>query len=148
MVTPGVASLAARFARTTALLVIKWSGWAICWLPVIVGGMGAMLVDTLHPALNAPMDRPPATRGATYLGMYLGILTVLTLHAHLAWPSRAGLFDSGARTFVFWDYFVIRTRAPMCVHARAQDTMPDLLALCLVRQGTTISQLGLSRRQR
>lgn len=49
-----VASMAIRFAKTTALLVIKWSGWAICWLPVIVGGMAAMLVDTLLASLNAP----------------------------------------------------------------------------------------------
>lgn len=42
-----VARLAFRPAKTTALLVIKWSGWATCWQPAIFGGMAVMLADAL-----------------------------------------------------------------------------------------------------
>lgn len=85
-----VASLAFRPAKTIALSVTKWSGWAICWPPEIVGGMAAMLADAL----------PPSSISHIYIYVSLGILTAPTRLVHLA--STCRVVRTRARTFTFW----------------------------------------------
>lgn len=118
--------------------IFKWSGWDICWLPEIVGGMAAMLAV-------------PCTRCAD--GTACSMLCHISPRASsprqpalLTWACRAGLSNIGRAHSPFG--LLCYTDTSAHVHARnARDIMPDPLALCLVLQGTTISQLGLSRRQ-
>lgn len=103
-----VARLAFRPAKTTALLVIKWSGWATCWQPAIFGGMAANVGRCLGPPCLIPATSMPIyTPGASSPGIL-----------------RAGFVSTTGAHSYHLDCGAIRTRAPVYVHALHETSCP------------------------
>ena len=114
-----VARLAFRPAKTTAPLVIKWRGWAICQAAGTSLAAALMLAD----AFNLPCSIYIRTPG----------------HPHRANLARSPLVLFLCRVIHPSSGLQRCTDKSPRVHAlTTRDNTSDLLALCLVLQGTTI----------